>query len=296
MTTASLPRVRVRAPRPWRLPAWATGPSFLAVVVLAAIVLVALVGPLAGLPDPGEQSLLDRLKPPVSVSSSGTLHLAGTDQLGRDVLSRSVHGARVSLAIATVVVLIGGVFGSLIGLLAGYRGGALDSALMRLADFQMAFPPLLLAIFLLYVAGASLVNLAIFLTVLTWIGFARLARGQALALRSLPYVEAAVAVGCRDRRIIVRHLLPQVLPVLVVAAVFDFASMLLAEASLSFLGLGVQPPDSSWGLMLSQGQAFVTTGAWWLVAAPGVAMFVTTLSIRGASRWLQARLRLPTEG
>jgi peptide/nickel transport system permease protein len=239
---------------------------------------------------------LDRLKPPLSVSSSGTFHLAGTDQLGRDVLSRSVHGARVSLALASSVVLVGGVFGSVLGLIAGYRGGLLDAALMRLADFQMAFPPLLLAIFLLYVAGASLFNLAVFLAVLTWIGFARLARGQALALRSMPYVEAAIATGCRDRRIVLRHLLPQVLPVLIVAAVFDFASMLLAEASLSFLGLGVQPPDSSWGLMLSQGQAFVTTGAWWLVAVPGLAMFVTTLAIRGASNWLQQRLQLPSEG
>jgi peptide/nickel transport system permease protein len=296
VTTATLSSPFVRTPRDRRLPDWAVGPSFVAVVALVLIVLVALLGPLVGLPDPGEQSLLDRLKPPLTTSSSGVFHLAGTDQLGRDVFSRSVHGARVSLAIASSVVVVGGVLGSLLGLVAGYRGGAPDWLLMRLADFQMAFPPLLLAIFLLYVAGASLVNLALFLAVLVWIGFARLARGQALALRTLPYVEAAIAVGCDDRRIVLRHLLPQVLPVLIVAAVFDFASLLLAEASLSFLGLGVQPPDSSWGLMLSQGQAFVTTGAWWLVAVPGAAMFVTTLAFRGAARWLQDRLRLPTEG
>jgi peptide/nickel transport system permease protein len=288
MSSASLPAVS----KGWRARGHVVGWPALGALLLAVLVLIALLGPFAGLPDPGRQALGDRLAPPLTTSADGTLHLLGTDQLGRDVLSRVVHGARVSLAVASAVLLLGGLSGSLLGMIVGYRGGRLESVLMRLADFQMAFPPLLLAIFLLYVVGASLFNLVAFLVLLTWVGFARLARGQTLALRQQLFVEAAIALGCSEQRILWRHLLPHLVPVLLVAGVFEFASLLLAEASLSFLGLGVQPPEASWGLMLAQGNAFVTSGAWWLVAAPGLAMFLTTLAARGASLWLQQLLRL----
>ncbi|MCS7001332.1 MAG: ABC transporter permease [Dehalococcoidia bacterium] len=259
---------------------------------LVAMALVAVVGPFVGLPDPAAQSLVDRLQPPLSVGDRGTLHLAGTDQLGRDVFSRAVHGARTSLTLAVVVILISSVLGTALGLIAGYRGGMVDTLLMRVVDLQMAFPPLLLAIFFLYVAGASLVNLAILLTVFNWIGFARVARAQMLSLKNELFVESAIAVGASDRRVIVLHILPHMAPVLLVLGIFDFASLLLAEAGLSFLGLGVQPPESSWGLMLSQGQAFVTSGAWWLIAVPGFAMFSVTLAANLTSRWLQEIFKL----
>jgi peptide/nickel transport system permease protein len=257
---------------------------------LLAILLVALLGPALPLPAPDAQALGDRLRAPLSRGRDGTLHILGTDQLGRDVLSRTIGGASVSLGIAGATVLVSGVVGSLVGLLAGYRRGATDFIAMRLIDVQMAVPPLLLAIFLLYLLGSSLVNLVLLLSILSWWSYARIVRAETLKLRSAPFVEAAVVAGCSERRVILRHLLPQLVPVLVVVAVLDVGSVMLAEAGISFLGFGVQPPDSSWGLLVADGQAFVTTGAWWLFGAPGLAIFATVLLARLASSWFQTLL------
>jgi peptide/nickel transport system permease protein len=212
------------------------------------------------------------------------MHVLGTDQLGRDVLSRLVAGARVSHGVASSVVVLAGLSGSLVGMLAGYRSGWLDQAIMRLGDLQTAFPALLLAILLLYVAGASIVNLVLMLAVLSWVGFGRVARSQTLSLKQRAFVESAVAIGCTEWRVLIRHVLPHLGPALMVLTVLDFAALIVAEAGLSFLGLGVQPPNASWGLMLAQGQQFLVGGAWWLVVWPGLAMFLATLSANLASR------------
>jgi peptide/nickel transport system permease protein len=259
--------------------------------VLALIVLGAIIAPIVPLPDAQQQSLLDRLQAPLSVGTSGVVHVLGTDQLGRDVLSRLLAGSRVSLGIAASVVVIAGASGSLIGMFAGYRGGWLDQAVMRLGDLQTAFPALLLAILLLYVAGASIANLILMLAFLSWVGFGRVARSQTLSLKQRVFVESAIAIGCTEWRVLVRHVLPHVLPALLALAVLDFAAMIVAEAGLSFLGLGVQPPNASWGLMLAQGQQFIAAGAWWLVVWPGLAMFVATLTANLASRALVGDLK-----
>lgn len=257
-----------------------------AIVFLLIVVGIVLLGPILPIPDPQAPSLTDRLQGPFSRNADGTLHLLGTDQLGRDVLSRTIYGGRISLGVALAAVIVSGIFGTMLGLVAGYRGGVFDYAVMRLVDFQMAMPSLLLAIFLIYLLGPSLLNLVILLSVLSWASYTRIVRSDTLGLRAADYVDAAVIGGAGQARILGRHILPQVLPVLSVVAVFDFSAVILAEAGISFLGFGVQPPQTSWGRMISEGQEFITTGAWWLFAAPGASIILTVLSVRLASGWV----------
>lgn len=261
-----------------------------AAAMFVVMVLMAVAGPWLPLPDPQTPQLSDRLVSPMTRGESGTLHLAGTDQLGRDVFSRTVHGARISIALAATVVLIAGIAGSALGLLAGYLRGPVDLLVMRLADLQMAFPGLLLALLVLYVLGGGIPQLVGLLAVLSWIGFARMARGQTLTLRDRPFIEAATCIGASPRRIMLRHILPHLLPVLAMVGVLNFAAMILAEAGLSFLGLGVQPPTASWGTMVAEGRDFVGTGAWWLFLTPGFAIFITVFSANLTSRWAQELL------
>lgn len=261
-----------------------------AFLVLLGAIGTAIAGPLIPLPDAELPSLRDRLLSPMERGESGTLHLLGTDQLGRDVASRMVSGTRVTVGIATVVAVIGAVVGSTLGLLSGYRRGLVDAVVMRVVDLQMAFPTLLLAIFVLYVVGAGLLQLIGLLAFLSWIGFARYSRAQTLSLRAQPFVEAAVALGASQRRVLFRHLLPQLLPLLVMITVLDFGTVMLAEAGLSFLGMGTQPPGASWGSMVADGREYVTAGAWWLFITPGVAVFLTVFAANLTSRWAQELL------
>ena len=208
----------------------------------------------------------------------------GTDQLGRDELSRLIFGGRVSLAVGLASVLISGTVGTLLGLLAGFYRGHVDDVIMRLVDIQMGFPSLLLALFVLYVIGGGVLNVIFVLAVTRWMVYARVTRGLVLSYRENVFVEAARATGCTDRRIILRHLLPNLLSPIVVLATLEVAYMILTEAALSFLGLGIQPPQSSWGLMLSQGRQYITT-AWWLVTFPGLAILLTALSLNLLATW-----------
>lgn len=258
-----------------------------AAIIIILMVGLALVGPLLPIPDHQEQDLMVRLQPPMSRGTDGTLHIAGTDQLGRDVFSRLISGARVTLGIALMTVILAGSIGALLGLLAGYRGGVIDHAIMRLVDLQMAFPSLLFAVFLLYLLGANLVNLVLLLVIFGWYSFTRITRAQTLSLRNQTFIESARAIGCSETRILIRHIFPHLVPVLAVIAVFDFSGVMLAEAGLSFLGLGVQPPDTSWGRMISEGQSYIYSGGWWLFLFPGAAIFLAVLSTRLTSAWIQ---------
>ena len=262
--------------------------GFVAALFLIGLVMLAIFEGALPLPDARAQSLVDRLLEPMERGSDGSLRLLGADQLGRDVLARLLVGARISLGIAIGTVILSGVVGSFVGLVAGYKGGAFDQIAMRLVDVQMAVPPMLLAIFLLYLIGPSLFNLVLLLAVLSWWSYARVVRAETLRVRSMAYIEAAVVSGASQWRILFRHILPQLTPVLVVIAVLDFATVILAEAGISYLGFGVQPPNTSWGRMVSEGQQFVTSGAWWLFIAPGAAIFVTVLLVRLSSEWIQA--------
>jgi peptide/nickel transport system permease protein len=246
--------------------------------VVALVVLTALAAPLISPFDPIEQKIGDRLKPPGSRDEAGRLHLLGSDHLGRDLLARIVHGARPALLVGFAAVAISGVLGLTAGLLAGYAGGWVDDALMRLADIQLAFPFILLAIAVIGVLGPSLGTIIAVIGVSSWVVYARVVRGAVLSLREREFVQAALALGSRDRRVILRHILPNALTPWLVVATLDMARVIVIESALSFLGLGVQPPTPTWGGMLADGRVYIST-AWWLATFPGLAILVTVLGI-----------------
>jgi peptide/nickel transport system permease protein len=266
---------------------WITSSAavFLIAVILCATLADQLVQ-LGLLRDPSTQSLLVRNTAP-GFGRDGALYLLGTDQLGRDMLARLVFGARVSLSVGVATVLVSGLIGVVLGLLAGYYRGWVDDLLMRLVDVQMGFPNLLLALAVLYAAGPSFKNLILVLALTRWMVMARLTRAMTLSLRETPFVEAARVVGASNRRIMFQHLLPNLLSPIMVLGTLEFARAMLSEAALSFLGLGIQPPESSWGLILSQGRAYIAS-AWWLVMLPGLAILLSTLSANLLASWIRA--------
>jgi peptide/nickel transport system permease protein len=257
-----------------------------AAVFLILLALAAVFAPWVAPFDPEEDSLFMRNMPPMTMPEDGGAipHLLGTEQLGRDELSRLIFGARISLAVGLASVLISGSIGTLLGLMAGFYRGHVDDLIMRLVDIQMGFPSLLLALFVLYVIGGGVWNVIFILAITRWMVYARVTRGLVLSYRENVFVEAAKATGATDRRIILRHLLPNLISPILVLGTLEVAYVILTEASLSFLGLGIQPPMSSWGLMLSQGRQYITT-AWWLVTFPGLAILLTALSLNLLAIW-----------
>ena len=227
-----------------------------------------------------------RLLPPVWELKGTWDHVLGTDHLGRDVLSRVIFGSRVSLLVGASVVLLAGSFGVVLGLIAGYRGGRTDSFVMRWIDTQVAFPGLLLALIILAVIGPSMLTVVIVLSLNGWMVYGRMTRGAVLAVRHTPYVEAAEMVGCRWPRVVFRHILPNLTSPLITLAILEFARIVLAEAALSFLGLGIQPPATSWGLDVATGKNYMFR-AWWLVTMPGTAIAVTVLAINLVASWMR---------
>ncbi len=258
-------------------------------LVIATLVVAAVLAPALAPYDPTEQRLERMLQPP------GGQHLLGTDDLGRDILSRVLYGARVSLLVGVLAVGISLLAGVSLGLVAGYRGGWVDDVTMRVMDGLLAFPALVLALAITAALGPSLRNAMIAIGIVGIPGFARLVRGQVLSLRAQEYVEAARAAGLADGRIVVRHILPGTLAPIIVHASLRVAFAVLAEAGLSFLGLGTQPPTPSWGSMLNTGREYLEMAPW-LSVAPGAAIFVTTLSFNflgdGLRDALDPRLRV----
>jgi peptide/nickel transport system permease protein len=263
------------------LPLWLV-PS---AVWLGGVAVVAVCAPAIAPHDPTAQSLAARLTPPMLWSGSAT-YLLGTDHLGRDLLSRVVFGSRASLGVAVVSVVIGTVIGGLVGLLAGYRGGLTDEVLMALADIKLAFPTTLLAIAVIAVVGPSLVSLVVVLGVTGWVTHARIVRGSVLKLRSEEFIEAVKSLGGRTTRIMMYHILPNCLSPVIVVATLDMARIIIVEATLSFLGLGIQPPLPSWGRIIAEGRDYVDNG-WWIAAAPGLALLLTTMSISQLGDWFR---------
>ncbi len=260
-----------------------------AFVFLVSLLLAAIFAPLVTPFDAESGGGLGmRNKPPMTASpDSSWPHLLGTDQQGRDLLTRLIYGARISLAVGFSSVLISGTLGVLLGLLAGYYRGWVDDVIMRFVDIQMGFPSLLTALVVLYVLGPGIWNVVLVLAVTRWMLYARVTRGLVLSYREHVFVEAARATGCGDRRILFLHILPNLISPILVLATLEVATMILTEASLSFLGLGIQPPQSSWGLMLAQGRAYVTS-AWWLVTFPGLIILLTALSLNLLATWVRA--------
>jgi peptide/nickel transport system permease protein len=244
-------------------------------LILGLVLAAAYLAPVIAPTHYDDQLLARKLSPALS-SHDGRLHLLGTDQLGRDVVSRLLYGAQVSVLVGTVGVLSGAIIGIVIGLVAGWFEGWASTLLMRIADVQLAFPYLLLAIAVIAVLGPSLLNLIIVLGLRTWVVFARVIRGSVLATKPLEYVESARASGAGTFYLLARHVLPQVVAPITVLATIEFANLILLEATLSFLGLGVQPPFPSWGMMLSDARRYLFT-EWQLSVYPGVAIMLTVL-------------------
>ena len=264
-------------------------------LVVVLVVLAALLAPWISPFDPLEQELTQRLRAPGWQDGQGRIHPLGTDHLGRDILARVINGSRVALVVSVAAVAISGVLGMLIGLVSGYFGGRIDDLFMRLADIQLAFPFILLAIAVIGVLGPSLQNIIIVIGVSSWVVYARVVRGEVLSLREREFVQAAIALGSRDGRVLVRHVLPNAFAPWLVVATLDMARVIVVESALSFLGLGVQPPTPTWGGMLADGRVYLST-AWWLATFPGLAILLTVLGINllgdGLRDTLDPRLKL----
>jgi len=253
-------------------------PLLLPAALVLAAVLAAILAPWISPASPTTGELGARLKPPVWQAGGSVQRLLGSDLLGRDVLSRLLWGARISLSIALAATILGAVVGSTVGLVAGYYRGLADGALTKLIDVQLGFPFVLLAISVIAVAGPGIGVLVVVLAVGSWVGHARIVRGLALSLRERDYVHAARAMGAGNARILLRHLLPEVLSVILILATFDVGRIIILESTLSFLGLGVQPPTPSWGSDLRDAAIYIRR-AWWTAAFPGLAIMVVVLGV-----------------
>jgi peptide/nickel transport system permease protein len=255
-----------------------TNPAMVAAcVVLVLVVLAAVFAPLVAPYNPATQDLSARLLPPGGVSRTG-LHTLGTDALGKDILSRLIFGARISLVIGISAVLVAGVLGVLLGLIAGYARRGWDNLIMRVGDIQLAIPFLVLALAVVAAVGPSLINLIVVLGVTGWVQYARITRAETLSIKTREYVDAARVLGASPVRLLLRHILPNVTSSIVVVGTLQVSRMILFEASLSFLGLGVPPPTPTWGTMVADGRNYMDS-AWWLATIPGLTIFATVLAI-----------------
>ena len=274
----------MRRPRGARLP---SGPALLGLAILTALVLAAVFADQIA-PDPDAQALFDRLDAP-SWAGGEHGHLLGTDSLGRDLLARVIHGARVSLTVGLVGVALSGGVGITLGLIAGYLGRRWDRIIMRVADVQQAIPALVLAVAVAAVMKPSITNLIVVLAVTTWFTFARVVRSEVLSLREMLFVEAARVIGANDGRIIARHILPNAAASIIVIATLMIGNLILFEASLSFLGVGVPLTTPTWGRMVFDGIEYVAT-AWWIALFPGLAVMLTVLATNLVGDWLRDAL------
>lgn len=269
--------------------AWRKVPLFvwISAAFVLVVVLAAVAAPLVSPYDPVKQSLRERLKGPSWFPEEGrSRHLLGTDQLGRDVLSRIIHGSRVSLAVGFAAVIIGGAIGGVLGLVSGYAGGLLDEIIMLVVDAQLAFPFILLAIGIIAVLGPSFGNLIIIVGLSGWVTYARLVRAQVLTIKEREFVIAIRGLGGSTWRILANHIVPNTLAPFLVVTTLELARTILLESTLSFLGLGIQPPTPSWGGMLNEGRGYLDT-AWWISAFPGLVLMLTALVVSRVGDWLR---------
>jgi peptide/nickel transport system permease protein len=252
--------------------------TLIAAVPLLLFVVVAIVGPIVVPYDAITTHTGERLRPPLSALEGGRVAVLGTDQVGRDVLAQVLQGARISLLVAAATILVAGTIGLLVGVLAGYYGRAFDMIAMRVADIQLGFPTILLAILIAGVIGRSVTNVIITLAIARWVTYARVARASTLATRELEFIHAARAIGATDSRVLLRHIVPATLTPLAVIATLEVGLVMISEASLSFLGLGTPPDQASWGLIIANGRGYLDT-AWWIAAMPGLALSSVVVAV-----------------
>lgn len=260
------------------------------IVILATIAFFAVFANFLAPHNPEVGSLTARFHPPFWQQGGSTEHLLGTDQLGRDVLSRLIFGARVSMVVGFTAVIFAGVIGTVLGILAGYLGGWVDQVIMRITDAWLALPALTFAIFLAAIVGPSMWNIVIILGAVYWTRYARVVRGEVLSLKEREFVRLAVVAGCSNLAIMRRHILPNVVNSAIVLATLMLGVVIVTEASLSFLGVGVPPPQPAWGLMLSDGKQGLMVGYWWLTVLPGSCIMLMVLSANLLGDWLRVKL------
>lgn len=257
--------------------------------IIGLIVFTATFAPLLTPYSTTKPSLAERLTPPVWEAEGNWDHPLGTDALGRDMATRLMFGGRVSMLVAILTLILGGGIGTAIGLFAGYYGGRLDSVLMRIADSTLAFPIILFAILLVVTLGASMANVVIAIALVLWARYARVIRGEVLALRERDFIARARVAGCSDLRILLVHLFPNTANTLLVLLTLQVGWVIIVEASLSFLGAGIPPPTPAWGAMVADGREYVDT-AWWVSAFPGVAIMLTVIAFNLVGDWLRDAL------
>jgi peptide/nickel transport system permease protein len=260
------------------------------IFILVSIALIAVFANQLAPHNPEVGSLTARFKPPFWLKGDSTEYLLGTDQLGRDVLSRLIFGARVSMVVGFTAVIFAGVVGTTLGIISGYLGGWVDQLIMRLTDTWLALPALTFAIFLAAIAGPSMWNIVIILGITYWTRYARVIRGEVLSLKEREFVRLAIVAGCSKWTIMRRHILPNVINSAVVIGTLMLGVVIITEATLSFLGVGVPPPQPAWGLMLSDGKQSLMVGRWWLSIFPGLCIMLMVLSANILGDWLRVKL------
>lgn len=247
--------------------------------------------------DPAQTHPEHILQPPIWMEGGNADYILGTDQLGRDMLSRLIYGTQISLVVGLVAVAIAGFIGGILGLVSGYFGGIVDTLIMRFVDAFIAIPGLLMTLVILTIVGPSLATLIVVLGITNWVNYARIVRGEVLSLKEREFVKAAQSIGVSHFKIMLKHLIPNAASSFIVTATLSVASTIIAEAALSFLGMGIQPPAVSWGLMLNSGKDYLA-GTWWVATLPGLAITITSLGIIFLGDWLRDVLdpRMPMEG
>jgi peptide/nickel transport system permease protein len=258
-------------------------------LVLGALVVGALCAASLSPHNPTEGDITQKLIPPVWMEGGDWSHPLGTDRFGRDILSRVIHGSRISLIVSLIAIGVAGTIGTLVGLIAGYRGGALDAVLMRLTDVGLSLPTILIAVVMVAVSEPSFRNVILVIALLLWPRFARQIRGETLSVKEQDFVALAVVAGRSSAWIISRHIFPNVVPTLLVISTLQVGYVILLEGTLSFLGVGVPPPNPAWGLMIADGRGFLAT-AWWISLFPGLAMLMTVLAVNLMGDWLRDHL------
>jgi peptide/nickel transport system permease protein len=289
----SLPADIVRLPSPPRFTAlrrFRLGDlPVIPTAILVTIALVAIFANQLAPHNPEIGTLTARFKPPFWVTGGSTKYLLGTDQLGRDVLSRLIFGARVSMVVGLTAVLFAGIVGTTLGILSGYLGGWVDQVIMRVTDTWLALPALTFAIFLAAIVGPSMWNIVLILGITYWTRYARVTRGEVLSLKEREFVRLAIVAGCSKLTIMWRHILPNILNTAIVLGTLELGVVIIAEATLSFLGIGVPPPEPAWGLMLSDGKQGLMVGYWWLTVFPGTCIMLMVLSANLLGDWFRVK-------
>lgn len=287
INTTSFPAVAM----PGRLAALrSSGFPFIPALIILSIAFIATFSEFIAPYNPEIGALGDRFKPPFWQAGGSTAHLLGTDHLGRDVLSRLIFGARVSLVVGFTAVMVAGVLGTTLGIVSGYLGGWVDQVIMRVTDTWLALPALTFAIFLAAIVGPSEMNIVIILGAVYWTRYARVIRGEVLSLKERDFVRLAIVAGCSKATIMKKHILPNVLNSAIVLGTLMLGVVVVTEAALSFLGVGVPPPKPAWGLMLSDGKKGMMAGYWWLTVLPGCCIMLMVLSANLLGDWLRVKL------